>query len=54
MNITNILEEFPPYKPEIYPRKKLSRKNKFGKSELTNDDIDFLVECTAYSAPQVW
>ena len=54
MNITDILEEFPPYKPEIYPRKKLSRRNRFGKSELTNEEIDFLVECTAYSKPQVW
>lgn len=54
MNISGTLEEFPPYKPEIYPRKKLSRKHKFGKSELTNEEINLLVECTAYSALHVW
>ena len=48
-----ILDDFPPYKPDLFPRKRVRRKNKVTKSELTDTEVELLVTCTGYTQQQV-
>ena len=48
-----ILDDFPPYKPDLFPRKRVRRKNKVTKSELTETEVELLVTCTGYTQQQI-
>ena len=48
-----ILDDFPPYKPDLFPRKRVRRKNKVTKSELTDTEVELLVTCTGYTQQQI-
>ena len=51
--LEEILEDLPRYKPEIFPRRKSSKKHRFVRTELSPSEMETLVALTGYSEEQI-
>ena len=51
--LEDILQDLPPYKPEIFPRRKSSKKLRFVRTELSPAEVEALVTLTGYSEEQI-
>ena len=51
--LEDILQDLPPYKPEIFPRRKSSKKHRFVRTELSPAEVEALVTLTGYSEEQI-
>ena len=51
--LEDILQDLPPYKPEIFPPRKSSRKPRFVRTELSPSEMEALENLTGYSEDQI-
>ena len=51
--LEDILHDLPPFKPDIFPPRKSSKKTRFVRTELSPSEVEALGEITGYSEEQI-